>query len=343
MTRAAATAASLVAAFLFAAPLPAQSFRSDLSAGPEFLLFEANSASEGSFAARASGGFLWTARPGSQLAFAVEPRAGLRVLTFEETTSSELIADLMATFGSAGRGRGWRWQVGIRGKVRDLSDPPELPVYLEPGRGEGWADAIVAAPVGAGWMVEARGSAGFVRYTPQEWRVLDRDGALGALSINHALGPGVARFTFVVGAEDYTDPLAFGRGDGRWGFRVDWATSETIFLQLEAALAWNTSNIVGFDYRSHRAALLLSAPLGDASAQVYAGIALKTYKDPGSPDARVAPSDRDTGSFIIVQATQPLCTTTSLHVRGEWSRSETGFRDQYFQRLGFSALLSFRP
>ncbi len=343
MTRAAPTAASAVATILFVAPLTAQSLRSDLSAGPEFLLFEANSVSEGTFAARASGGLLWTARPDSRPAFAVEPRAGLRFLAFENQTSSELIADLMASLDSGAGGRGLRWQVGVRGKIRDLIDPPELPVYLEPGRGEGWADASIAVPVGAGWAVEARGSAGFVHYSPAEWQVLDRNGARGALSVVHALGPGVARLTFTGGAEEYIDPLAFGREDGRWGLRADWSTRETIFLQLEAGAAWNYSNVLGFDYRSQRAALLLSAPLGTASTQVYAGIAFKSYTDPGSPDARVAPSDRDTGSFVIAQATLPLGATTSVHIRGEWSRSETGFRDLYFQRLGFSALFSFRP
>jgi hypothetical protein len=339
--RAAAIAAGVVATFAFAAPLPAQSLRSDLSAGPELLFFEANSATEGTFAARASGGLIWTSRS-SAVAFAVEPRAGLRFLTFEEHTSTELIADLVASLAAAPRAGRLRWQVGVRGKLRDLTDPPELPVYLEPGRGEGWADGVVGLPVGRGWTVEARGSAGLVRYTPAEWRVLDRNGALGALSVNHALGPGVARFTVAVGGEQYTDPLAFNREDSRWGLRADWATAETIFLQLEGGLSWGYSNIAGFDYRSQRAALLLSAPVGSASAQVYAGIAFKKYTDPGPPDALVAPSDRDTGSFIIIQATRPLGSNTSLHLRGEWSRAETGFRNQYFQRLGVSALFSFR-
>jgi hypothetical protein len=340
--RAAAPAAGVLAAFFFVAPLPAQSLSSDVSAGPEFLVFQANDVTEGSFAARASGGLLWTTRSNS-LVLAVEPRAGLRFLSFEEHASSELIADLLASLGSVPRGQGLRWQVGLRGKARDLSDPPRLPAYLEPGRGEGWADAVVGLHAGAGWMIEARGSAGFVRYSPKQWRVLDRNSALGALSINHALGPGVARFTVAVGGEDYTDPLSFSREDSRWGLRFDWATSQTIFLQLEGGLAWSYSNIAGFDYRSQRAALLLSAPLGGASVQVYAGIAFKNYTDPGSPGARVAPSDRDNGSFVIVQATQPVGSTTSVHLRAEWSRSETGFRNQYFRRLGFSALFSLRP
>ncbi|MGD2153521.1 MAG: hypothetical protein PVG79_09650 [Gemmatimonadales bacterium] len=340
--RATATAASAVAVFLFTAPpLHAQSLRSDLSAGPELLFFEANSVSQGSFAARASGGLSWTTRS-SSLVFAIEPRAGLRFLSFEGHTSSELIADLLASLGSNRRAGRLRWQLGVRGKLRDLSDPPKLPVYLEPGRGESWADAVLGLPVGGGFTVEARGSAGLIRYSPDEWRVLDRNGALGALSVSHALGPGAARFTVAVAGEEYTDPLSFDREDSRWGLRVDWATAATVFLQLEAGLTWSYSNIAGFDYRSQRAALLLSAPLAGASVQIYSGVALKKYTNPGPPDALVAPSDRDTGSFIILQATQPLGSGTSLHLRGEWSRSETGFRDQYFQRLGLSALFSFR-
>jgi hypothetical protein len=31
-----------------------------------------------------------------------------------------------------------------------------------------------------------------------------------------------------------------------------------------------------------------------------------------------------------------------IRLRGEWSRSETGFRDVFFQRLGFTALYSIR-
>jgi hypothetical protein len=339
--RMSAIAASVVAAFLFAAPLTAQSLRSDLSVGPELLLFEANSASEGTFGARASGGLLLTARS-SSVVFVVEPRAGLRFLSFEEQTSSELVTDLVASLASNPRAGRLRWQLGFRGKLRELTDPPQLPIYLEPGRGEGWADAVVGLPVGGGFIVELRGSAGLVRYTPAEWRVLDRDGALGALSLNHALGPGVARLTVALGGEDYTDPLAFDREDSRWGLRVDWATAKTVFLQIEGGLAWSYSNIAGFDYRSQRVALLLSAPLAGASFQVYSGVAFKKYTNPGPPAALVAPSDRDTGSFVILQATQPLGSRTGLHLRGEWSRSETGFRDQYFQRLGFSALFSFR-
>jgi hypothetical protein len=331
-----AAAAACAVALLFAAPLPAQSLRHDLSAGPEVLLFEANDSTEGSVGARASGGLVWLSKPGGSLSLVIEPRGGVRVISFEGRTTAELIADARVTLGL-------RWQVYGQGKLRDLSDPPPLPAYLEPGRAEGWGGAIVSTPVIGRWMIEARASAGLVRYTPNEWRVLDRDAALGALSINHPVGPGVARLTLAGGGERYGDLWAFGREDWRWGVRFDWATSKTIFLQLEGGLAWNYSNIPGYDYRSGRLGLLMSAPLGIASAQVYGGLALKTYTDQGRPGARIAPSDRDTGSFIIVQATRSLSSTTSLHLRGEWSQSETGFRNLYYQRLGFSALFSFRP
>jgi hypothetical protein len=339
-----ALAAASLAALFFSAPLAAQSLRCDLRAGPEVILFQSGGLSEHAMAARASGGLVLAARPSERLALTVQPRAGLRVFAFDTLTSTEVVADVATSLGSAGRGR-LRWQVYVQGKLRDLSDAPALPAYLEPGRAEGWAGAVVSAAVGGGWVLEARGSAGLVRYTPAEWEVLDRNVTLGALGLVHAIGPGTARLTLAAGGEGYSEavePTGLERDDTRWGLRVDWATRGAIVLQLETGFAWSSSNRVGFDYRSRRFGLLLSTSLGRGSAQLYAAYAAKTYTELGPPDARVSPSDRDTGSFVVVQTTHPLGESISVHVRGEWSRSETGFRDQYFQRLGLSALLSFR-
>ena len=59
-------------------------------------------------------------------------------------------------------------------------------------------------------------------------------------------------------------------------------------------------------------------------------------------EARVAPSDQDTGSLVVLQLTRPLASGNVVRLRGEWSRSETGFRNVFFQRLGFTALYSIR-
>jgi hypothetical protein len=87
---------------------------------------------------------------------------------------------------------------------------------------------------------------------------------------------------------------------------------------------------------------MLSLPMGSGSAQVYAAFARKSYENPGPSDARVAPSDQDTGSLVVVQFTRPLPGGNVVRLRGEWSRSETGFRNVFFQRLGFTALYSVR-
>jgi hypothetical protein len=342
MCRAALTAAG-AAVFLSAASLPGQAVRHDIQFGPEFLVFQDETANDASVAARVNGSLLWTPRLGRRTVLALEPRAGFRVLSFTDLASEELVAELPATIFGSAAGRRLNWQLDVRGKLRAVSDPPSLPAFIEPGRYETWAGGLVSYLLAGGWVLEARASAGIVRYSTPRWRVLDREALVGALGLIHPFGPGVARLSLGVGAEDYAERPGSVRNDGRWGIRFEWSTSETIFAQVEAGLAFNNSSLDGFDYRSGRFALLVSAPLGSGSAQIYGALAMKSYTNPGPPGARIAPSDRDTGSFLIAQFTHPLGETTNLHLRAEWSRSETGFRDQYFQRLGFSTLFSFRP
>jgi hypothetical protein len=321
-------------------PASAQELSHDFLVGPEVLFFEAGPASDLSVAARASGHLVWTPPPDDVAGFIIEPRAGLRVLTFEDRTSTEFIAELREGIFSLVRGGGVRWHLSAEQKFRTLSDQPELPAFLGPGRFEGWLTGKVTVPVVKRWELEARGDAGLVRYGPEDWEVLDRNAALGLLTLGHPLWVGVARLSGGLGVEDYRDITALAREDVRWDLRGEWVTGEPIYIQLESGLAWNRSTRAGYDYWSWRAALLLSLPVGSGSAQVYAAVASKTYRITGPPDALVAPSDRDTGSFVIVQAVQPIHRHANLHLRGELSSSETGFRNEYFQRIGFSTLVS---
>ena len=342
MIRWASAAAAIAAAFLFATDLGAQAIRHDLTVGPELLLFKGDQSSEPSAAARGSATFLWTVRPGSGTALTLEPRAGLRVLSFTSRTSTEAVAELDATLQSVPSGRSFRWQVDASTKLRHLSDPPRVPAYLDPSRFQVWTGSTIAIPAVGALDVEARAGAGLVRYGPERWRDLDRNGLLGRLSLIHPLSIGLARLGVAAATTDFVGPEAMGRNDSRWALNVGWAAADPAFIQLEGGLAWNSSNIAAFDYSSVRGAFLLSAPLAGGSAQVYAAIAFKTYQNPGQPDDRVAPSDQDTGSFLIIQATRPLTGRTSLYLRAEWSRSETGFRNVFFQRIGLSALFNFR-
>lgn len=339
MTRVGGVSAFLALPLLYASPVIAQDLSHDLLIGPEILFFESGSASDLSVAARASGHLQWTPPLDGTASLLFEPRVGLRVLNFEEGNSTEFIAELREAV-VAPRRRGIRWQLVADQKLRTLSDPPELPAFLEPGRFDAYLGGSVVVPVSGRWELEARSNAGVVRYAPDEWEVLDRNVATGFLAVRHPVWTGMARLSVGTGAEDYRDLRAAARDDTRWDLRGEWSTTEPVFIQLEGGLVWNSSDRRGFDYRAARAALLLSLPVGSGSAQLYAAVASKTYTDPGPADALVAPSDRDTGSFVILQAVQPLGRHTNLHLRGELSSSETGFRDEYFQRIGFSALLS---
>ena len=113
-------------------------------------------------------------------------------------------------------------------------------------------------------------------------------------------------------------------------------------LRLSVRMAWNDSRLPAYDYRSGRAAVVLSAPWGRNSILGYGAFAHKSYSNPGPVDGRVAPSDQDTGSIVALQFTRPLDATHALTLRAEWSRSETGFRNDFYQRFGTSIQMTFR-
>jgi hypothetical protein len=150
------------------------------------------------------------------------------------------------------------------------------------------------------------------------------------------------RFSAATGVSGFVDEGALDRNDTRTELRFDWTASGALLVQVSGGVAWNSSSLPGFDFNSQRGALMLSLPLGSGSAQLYAAFARKSYENPGSSESRVAPSDQDTGSLVVLQLTRPLASGNVVRLRGEWSRSETGFRNVFFQRLGFTVLYSIR-
>ena len=325
-----------------AASAAAQALTHDVLVGPEILFFESGAARDLSVAARASGHLLWTPPPDEFAGFALEPRAGFRVLTFEERSSAEFIAEVRESIYSAGAEGGVRWGLSAQQKLRVLSDQPELPAFLEPSRFEAILGGGLTVPLAGRLDLDVRTDAGLVRYGPEDWEILDRNVASALVGLAHPLFSGTARALAGVGLEEYRDLSAVGRQDNRWDVRGEWVGGDPLYVQLEGGFVWNRSNRRGFDYRTWRAAVLLSMSMGSGSAQLYGAVASKTYTDPGPAGALVSPSDRDTGSFVILQTVQPLGRRTNLHLRAELSSSETGFRNRYFQRVGFSALVSFK-
>jgi hypothetical protein len=98
-----------------------------------------------------------------------------------------------------------------------------------------------------------------------------------------------------------------------------------------------------YDFTSQRVSALLSLPAGRGSLQLFTALARKHYRNPGSADARVAPSDQDTGSAVTLQWALPVSGYRTLQLQAGWSRGETGFRNQFLQRIGLAVRYSFSP
>jgi hypothetical protein len=184
-----------------------------------------------------------------------------------------------------------------------------------------------------------------VRYGPAEWKALNRQGVSGSLGMAWRGQSGSARVSWRGSRHAFqqlSSPFQPRREDSRMGVEVDGSVEGTMVVRLSAGVSWNDSRLTAYDFRSGRAAVVVSAPWGHSSIQAYAALAHQTYLNPGAEGERVAPSDQDMGSVLALQLTRPLHGDRSLTLRGEWSRSETGFRNDFHQRFATSVHLSFR-
>ncbi len=285
----------------------------------------------------------WPLGGGVQLA--VEPSLGGRFLRADVTTFAELAGEVRTTLAGGWAGGHSRWQVMAWQKGRYLSDPLPLPGYLEPGRGEVGMAGRLAVPVGGRLVLEAGGGGDVVRYGPAEWRLLNRQGADAVMGVAWSGEATSARLSFRGSRHGFGGGeagLDAAREDTRLGVDGDVTREGRVLLRLSAGVAWNDSRLPSYDYRAQRTAVVLSMPAGRGSVQAYGALSTQTYLNPGSEGDRVAPSDHDTGSILALQYTRPLDATRAVGVRAEWSRGETGFQRDSYQRFGISAQLSFR-
>ena len=275
----------------------------------------------------------------------VEPSVGGRTLRVESSLVTELAGEVRETLtGGFGGGRS-RWQVTSWQKGRFLSKSLSSPGYLEPGRVEGGVVGRFSLPLGSRWEVNGESGVDGVRYEPEDWQVLDRHGLNGALGVGWRGMSRSGRVTVRASHHEFPSSLAEWedrRKDTRLGVEMNGSLEGRWVLRLSVGGSWNQSRLAAYDFRSGRAALVLSAPMGKGSVQGYAALAHQVYLNPGPEGARVAPSDQDSGAILSLQYTRPLDATHMLLVRGGWLRSQTGFRDDFYERLGISVHLTFR-
>jgi hypothetical protein len=281
-------------------------------------------------------------RTGGSMQLTVEPWLGARSVQLDIASTAELAGEVRETLvGTVGGGR-LRWQMMSWQKGRFLSETPPLPAYLDPGRKEGGLVGRAALAVRSSWDLEMGGGGDAVRYGPEEWRVLDRQGLNASLGLARQGRSGSARLTLAGSRHEFVADHPLPREDTRLSLGADWSLEGRVVVRLSAGLAWNDSRVPAYDARSSRGALALSVPWRGGSIQAYSALAHQTYTNPGPEDERAAPSDQDTGSILALQLIRPMEATRGFAFRAEWSRSETGFRNDFYQRFGAGVHVTFR-
>jgi hypothetical protein len=132
------------------------------------------------------------------------------------------------------------------------------------------------------------------------------------------------------------------RVDTRMGVGADGSLDGKVVVRPSAGVAWNDSRVSAYDFRSERAALVVSAPLGSGSVQGYGAFTHQSYLNPGPGEGSLGPSDEDTGTLLALQLARSRGAGPARTWRVEWARSETGFGRESYQRLGASVQVAFR-
>ncbi|MFW5951244.1 MAG: hypothetical protein ACOCVZ_03910 [Gemmatimonadota bacterium] len=348
------TAASLarlharIAAYIGGAapdPLPAvqgATVRRHASMGAGVLQFRDEGAAASRLGPKVGASLVYAPRPGGTLQLTIEPWLGGRALRTGFPAGAELAAEVREHLTGPLLGT-WRWELTSWQKGRLVPEPPTPPVYLEPGRLELGLAARVGVPVYGPLEIELGGGGDAVRYDPEDWKVLNRQGANGSLALvsrgeraSARLAARASRHGFPRGADGVE------REDTRLGLELDGSLEGRVVLRVSAGVSRNDSRLPAYDFQSWRGALVLSTSLGPGAIKTYAAVAQQRYQDPGSPDQRVAPSDRDSGAVLALQYSLPMGPSNTLALRGDWSRSQTGFRDDFYERFGLSVEWTFR-
>lgn len=296
-------------------------------------------------APKISSSLLWVRDLDTGQRITVEPWLGARTARAGQRSHVELAAEIRETLAGVSETGSVRWQVMSWQKGRFLSDALPAPGYLEPGRLEGGVMGRMAVAVRPQWDLEVGSGGDLLRYDPEDWKVLDRQGVSASMGVVWRGGSNTARLLASGSYHGYShrqsedDPR---RADTRIGMEADWSLEGPLVARFSAGLARNHSRLEAYDYNSGRAAVILSAPVGNGSLQGYGLMARQSYLDSGAVGQAALRSDQETGSVLALQYTQPLGLSRAVTFRAEWSRSETGIRDDFYHRFGTSVQFTFK-
>jgi len=241
---------------------------------------------------------------------------------------------------------------GVRGRA--VHDRTPMPLFLQPGYlAVNGGASIRLAPRGWDW-VDVTVSGERVDFATPDFapqiRLLDRElmtvqvsGSRpldGHQGIEAFLAADLSRFqgqaTF-----DASDPF---RRDRTYRGRVGWNYRGSVLARTGVEGRINRSNSRRPEYGSITLDGQLSAILaGSSVATAYVVITAKRYRE-SIPFARLLPGEEaNSASTAYVSLSRPLARNLDGGFRVGWTRAEAETGDDYFQRLGLSFLLTYRP
>jgi hypothetical protein len=254
------------------------------------------------------------------------------------------------------RSLGERGRISFSGRVRarDVEDRPPMPLFLHPGYlslATGIATQI-ALPEGREFDLRIRGEK-VEFYAPAlipQVRMLDRlgGGIQGGVTTPLAAGQSIRLY----GGFDYSayreqptfEPEDPFRRDRTYSTGVSWSYRGGVLGQLGLEGRFNRSNSLRPDYNSVTMQALVSVPMpGAAVLSAVGALTYKGYLEP-TPFARLIPGEEaNNASLAYVSLGRALAQNLDGTLRLGWTRAETEIGGNYFQRVGVSALLHYRP
>ncbi len=241
---------------------------------------------------------------------------------------------------------------GVRG--REVQDRTPMPLFLQPAHVAYEAGASLRTTAGHWNRLEIGVNGERADYAAPEFapqiRLLDRETLSARLAGDYDLGDGHGIDGFVaVDLSDYREQITFNpddpfRRDQTFRGRVGWNYRGGVLARAGVEGRLNRSNSRRPEYGSMTVDAQLTAPVpGSAIATAYVVLTGKRYRE-SIPFARLLPGEEaNAASLMYLTVSRPMARNLDGAVRLGWTRAETETGGEYFQRLGMTFLLTYRP
>jgi len=241
---------------------------------------------------------------------------------------------------------------GVRGRA--VQDRTPMPLFLQPGYlAINGGASIRMAPRGWDW-IDVSVSGERVDFSAPDFapqiRLLDRELMTVQVSASRPLDDRQGLEAFLAAdlsrfqgqsTFDAADPF---RRDRTYRGRVGWNYRGAVLARTGVEGRLNRSNSRRPEYGSITLDGQLSAVLaGSSVATAYVVITAKRYRE-AIPFARLLPGEEaNSASTAYVSLTRQMARNLDGGFRVGWTRAEAETGDDYFQRVGLSFLLTYRP